>query len=107
MPSSAEVVDAKKAAAIRKAKAEAQEKLKDPKTLKQARSGRGEARPLGKEQKPAENLPADGNKVADAGSDDLGALRREYKAKNPEGKDASPKWDANTLKEKIAAFDAG
>lgn len=37
-------------------------------------------------------------------SDDIGALREEYKKLNPEGKGASPKWKADVLKEKIEGF---
>ena len=50
LPSSAEILDDKAAAEILKAQEEAAEKARQPKSLKEMRSGRNQARPLGKQE---------------------------------------------------------
>lgn len=58
----------------------------------------------GKKETKSKNDKKDDDTKKDDSSNDISALREQYKELNPEGKGASPKWDADTLKEKIEGF---
>lgn len=66
LPSSAEILDDLTAAAERKAQAEAAKKATEPKSLKEMRSGRANAKPMGKQEPKRRAAP---KKEADASAE--------------------------------------